>query len=308
MQKKVLLPSAKTETIRSTKEKKRKKIVSKKKSGDKKYVKIRLYDDHLFELQARRVSVAADQILGTRKTQQDCFDISDDAIGLSTDKTRAWAVVCDGMGGMASGELASKTTTDIMSQILKSALPGDSICDILMQGIAIANDEVKKISQDLDGTSGTTMICAVTDNNNLHYASVGDSRIYIYRNDEFLQITRDHNYFLELKEMVKNGEITYEEALLDPQKEALISFIGIDSLDVIDINREPLTLKHNDIILLCSDGLTKVLTDSEIMEIIKSGNYDLREILNTLLLTVQMGNAKSLDNTTIALMHYSETD
>lgn len=273
-----------------------------------KRVKIQLYNDTDFALQTRSVNVEADQILGSRQTQQDCYAISEDVTAFTTANLKAWAVVCDGMGGMASGELASSTTTEIMKEILSSPISQDSIYEVLLQGVRFAGEEVKKISAGIDGTSGTTIVCVVIKNNDLYYLSVGDSRIYIARGNEFMQVNRDHNYFLELSEMVKNGEITAEEAANDPQKDALISYVGIDNMDIIDINKNPVKLAHNDIILLCSDGLTKVLNDSEIHEIIKAGNYNMQEILNSLLVSVQTGNVRSLDNTTIALLHYTETD
>jgi len=308
MKKNVSPTPEKTVAIAPVDEKKKKSFFAPKKEEEKKYVKINLYDDTLFQLGGKKVNVVANQILGSRKTQQDAFAVSESVMGLSTEKTRAWALVCDGMGGMASGELASAATSDIMKQILGTSMLGDSIPEILKQGAYFANEEVKKLSASLDGTAGTTLVCTVLDDNNLYYISIGDSRIYIYRRGEFVQVNRDHNYFLELTEMVKKGEITQEEAEADPQKEALISFVGIDNLELIDINLEPLKLENQDIVLLCSDGLTKVLKDEEIKEFIKSANGNIDEILGSLLVEVQAGNIRNLDNTTIAIMQYLETE
>lgn len=276
------------------------------KKEKKNYVRINLYDDSLYHITTKRVDLFADQILGTRKNQQDAFNISESTFSFFSDVKRSWAVVCDGMGGMSSGEIASGITTDVIKQILVSALPEDSIYEVLRQAVFIANSKVKEISSDKCEMSGTTLVCAVIEDNKLHYLSVGDSRIYIYREDEFLQITRDHNYFLELKQKAENGEISYDEALSDPQKEALISYIGIDELNIIDINNQPIILKNDDVILLCSDGLTKVLDDLEIARIIKENSYDIREIVKVLLNEIQIVKPYGLDNTTIAVMKYSE--
>ena len=307
MNKKEMAAPEKTVAIKAV-DKKKKNIFASKKEDKKNFVKINLYDDTLFQIGCRRINVSANQILGSRATQQDAFAVSESVVALSSDKASAWALVCDGMGGMASGELASGTTCDIMKQILTTTLLDDSIPEVLQQGVRFANADVKKLSENLDGTAGTTLVCTVIDGNKLYYIAVGDSRIYICRNNEFVQVNRDHNYYLELTEMVKKGEITQEEAQADPQKEALISFVGIDNLEIIDFNKEPLMLQNGDIILLCSDGLTKVLTDDEIKEFIKSANGDIDEIIGSLLVEVQAGNARNLDNTTIAVMQYIETE
>ena len=287
-------------------EKRRKKSKSSHSNNIKKgnFVHVQQYDDSQFHIAIRQIDVVAKQILGSRKSQQDMYAVSNSVVDLESEDSIAWAVVCDGMGGMASGELASQMTSEVMSQVLKNVLPTDSIQDVLTQAVNIANEEVKKISLQQSVLTGTTLVCVVIKNDEMYYSSVGDSRIYIFRNNEFLQITRDHNYMLELMEMVKVGEITVEDAAEDPQKEALISFIGIDPLKLVDINEKPLVLQNNDIILLCSDGLTKILNDDEICEIIKENINTPSEIVDVLLREVQMGQLKNLDNTTIAVMKY----
>ncbi|MBQ9858579.1 MAG: serine/threonine-protein phosphatase [Oscillospiraceae bacterium] len=267
-------------------------------------VAVQLYTDDKFHIAVRQVDVVGKQILGSRKSQQDMFAVSGNVVSLATEQSRAWAVVCDGMGGMASGEVASRTATDVVSQILQSALQEDSVFDLLYQAIAIANETVKQIPTKNNELTGTTLVCSVINNDVLYYASVGDSRIYVCRENELLQITRDHNYMLELQEMVDRGEMLYEEALADPQKDALISYIGIEELKIIDINQKAIRLQDNDIVLLCSDGLTKILNDDEILAIIKDNRDNVEAIVDSLLLEVQIGQPRNLDNTTIAVMKY----
>lgn len=265
-------------------------------------VSIHLYDEAMYHISVRRVNICAKQILGSRKTQQDSYAASPSVADVMQEKQRAWAVVCDGMGGMSSGELASKTAVDIVSQVLSMATRDDDIPSVLKQAIVISNEAVQAISEDEGAQSGTTLVSAVIEGNMLYYASVGDSRIYICRGEEFLQITRDHNYMLELKKKVDEGIISMNEAMADPQKDALISFIGIDELELADITG-PVELKSGDVILLCSDGLTKAMSDNEIYYYIKNSG-DACKIVDTLLEETQSRSLNGLDNTTVAVIEY----
>lgn len=265
-------------------------------------VSVQLYDEGAFHIPIRRINVCAKQILGSRKTQQDSYATSHSIADVTQDKQRAWAVVCDGMGGMASGELASKTAVDIVSQVLDMATKDDDIPSVLKQTITIANEAVLSISENDGAQSGTTLVSAVAEGNMLYCASVGDSRIYICRGEEFLQITRDHNYLLELKKKVEEGIISMDEAMTDPQKDALISFIGIEELELADIIG-PIELKSGDVILLCSDGLTKAMSDNEIYYYIKNSG-DACRIVDALLEETQSRSLNGLDNTTVAVIEY----
>lgn len=271
-------------------------------------ITVHAYDAGAFNIKLCATDVVAKQILGTRKTQQDAFAISECTCTSASEFNRAWAVVCDGMGGMTGGELASQTTVGVFQQIMQNALPEDDIAQVYMQAAAIANAEVKKLSEQLDGTAGTTLVSVVVQNGMLYYVSVGDSRIYISRANEIVQVTRDHNYYLELCEKVAAGELTMQEADNDPQKEALISFIGIEELKLVDVNAKPVALQSDDIVLLCSDGLTKVLHDDEIQEIIQQCARRPEKIVDSLLQEVQMGMSRSLDNTTIAVVKFTENN
>ena len=116
----------------------------------KNYIDVKLYNDSDFHIAIRQVNISASQILGSRKNQQDMYAVSGDAVDLATDNSYAWAVVCDGMGGMSSGEVASQTATEVMKQILESGLGDSKLDELLYQGAKFANNEVKKISANDD--------------------------------------------------------------------------------------------------------------------------------------------------------------
>lgn len=90
--------------------------------------------------------------------------------------------------------------------------------------------------------------------------NIGDSRVYLVRDGKMLQLTHDQNYLTRLIEKVRNGEITEQEALSHPKREALISYCGIRELSMVEINLQPLQLKSGDVIVLCSDGLYRLLS------------------------------------------------
>ena len=90
----------------------------------------------------------------------------------------------------------------------------------------------------------------------MYWVSAGDSRIYVLRAGQMVQITTDHNYFFQLNEMLRNGEIDREQYRIEAQEgEALISYVGMGGLQWKDISRAPFVLRPKDTILICSDGL-----------------------------------------------------
>ena len=156
--------------------------------------------------------------------------------------------------------------------------------------------------------SGTTLVAAIAENNRLYWASVGDSRIYILRGRDMIQVTRDHNYMLRLQQMVDNGQMTLQEAQAKKQKEALISFLGIGNVTLMDINEQPFEMQFGDIVLLCSDGITKTLPDDQIRDIIKNDAVSMKEKAKILVEAAVRGNTHSQDNTSVAILQYVETE
>ncbi len=276
----------------------------KKNQKAKEHVHIREYHELEFHIPVNCIEIYGAQILGSRDTQQDAFSVSGSTDVFSDETPMGWAVVCDGMGGMSSGEVASQTADAVMHQILGSTSLDSNIPELLRQAVFLANEEVKKITAGTTDVSGTTLVSVVANGNQLYYASVGDSRIYLCRGNEIAQITRDHNYALELDQKVAAGEMTMEEALVQSQREALISYVGISELELCDISEEPILLHSGDIVLLCSDGLTKVLPDEEILRLVNANRNSTKKIVDVLLQEVQMACVRKLDNTTIAVLKY----
>lgn len=247
---------------------------------------------------------------GNRQYQQDAAYITPSKVLAANKKTRVMAIVCDGMGGMADGGKASQTAIQMMVQGFQNIekLPEVNIPAFFQQGIVTIDKTIYTFPKENGRGSGTTMVACIVEDNRLYWASVGDSRIYILRGNQMQQVTRDHNYWLKLQEKVAAGEMTYEEACRHKQKEALISFLGMGNVSLMDINTTPFELQFGDVVMLCSDGITKTLSDERIKQIITADAVRPDQKAEALVEAATHTNAHSQDNTTVALIHYHNKD
>ena len=243
--------------------------------------------------------------MGNRKYQQDAVYVTPSKRIAANKKSKVMAVVCDGMGGMADGGRASRTAIEMMQQGFSriERMPDVNIPEFFRSGIVAIDRKVAALPKENGRGSGTTMVAVIAEDDELYWASVGDSRIYILRGNEIKQVTRDHNYLLRLQEMVASGQMTLEQAQAQKQKEALISFLGIGNVSLMDINEQPFQLQIGDIVLLCSDGIPKTLSDDRIKAIIKSGTSSMEEKARTLVMAAVRENTRSQDNTYPSLFY-----
>ena len=247
------------------------------------------------------LEVGLESNIGRREYQQDVSLVSYDNKG---GDTKAIAILCDGMGGMNNGEIASNICVNQIFDAYRGREYIEDYNKFLIEE-AIKADEYVSSLTDNDGeplNSGCTLIATIIENKQFYWVSVGDSRIYIIRDDEIAQVTTDHNYSLLLKEQVAKGELTKEEAEHHPKKEALISYIGMCGLKLIDHNVKPLQLKQDDFVLLCSDGLYRSLDEESIKYIIRN-NYNNVEMAAKLLVDTAVKNGSLYqDNTSVILI------
>lgn len=248
-------------------------------------------------------------VTGNRRYQQDAVYVSPSRKLAANKKTRVLAIVCDGMGGMADGGKASETAIQMMVQGFQQMekLPNVDIPAFFRRGIVAIDKIIHDFPKEDGKGSGTTMVAAIAEDNRLYWASVGDSRIYIIRGNQMRQVTRDHNYWLRLQGMVANGQLTEEEALAKPQKEALISFLGIGNVSLMDVKVQPFEMQYGDVIMLCSDGITKTLPDNQIHNIITNEIVSMEDKAKTLVNAAVTGNTHSQDNTSVAILQYKES-
>jgi protein phosphatase len=179
-------------------------------------------------------------------------------------------LVADGMGGHAAGELASSTTVAIIAQMDSNKEKLDDLDKKLTDIPNVITKELKNaISKDSSRAGmGTTLTAAVIQENQLKISHVGDSRAYLVRNKQISRITKDQTY---IQSLIDNMEITEAESKNHPQRSLLLQAIdGItESIPVITSTE----ILENDKIILCSDGLTNVVTDKEILEIVNQFDY-----------------------------------
>lgn len=247
---------------------------------------------------------------GNRQYQQDAVYVSKSKILAANKKTRVLGIVCDGMGGMADGGKASQTAIKMMVQGFAQIEKASSInipC-FFRQGIQAIDKTIYNFPKENGKGSGTTMVAVIAEDNKLYWASVGDSRIYIIRSGSMKQVTRDHNYWLRLQEMVAAGQMSQEEAVGKRQKEALISFLGIGNVSLMDINTQPFEMQTGDTVMLCSDGITKTLPDEQIKKIITADIISLEEKAKTLVRAAVTNNTHSQDNTSVAILQYRDME
>jgi protein phosphatase len=179
-------------------------------------------------------------------------------------------LVADGMGGHAAGELASSTTVAIVAQMDSNKEKLDDLDKKLTDIPNVITKELKNaISKDSSRAGmGTTLTTAVIQGDSLKISHVGDSRGYLIRNKKIIRLTKDQTY---IQSLIDNNEITEGEAKTHPQRSLLLQAIdGItESIPVITTTE----IFENDKIVLCSDGLTNVVTDEEILEIVNQFDY-----------------------------------
>ena len=255
-------------------------------------------DNYNFYEENSCFEVSLKSVIGTREEQQDSA-----AVRLNYDN--GIIVICDGMGGHKGGKLASSIAAEKMAENFNNKPQNANIPSTFLNILDALDSEVMNLKNS-DGTTmkaGTTLVAAFVEKRLIHWASVGDSRIYIIRGEEIVQVTKDHNYKFRLDNQLEENKISlqqYKEKIIDG--EALISFLGVGGLELIDINAEPFTLYPDDKILLTTDGLYKALNDETILKII-SNFSNIKEATEALIKKAQRTTkGSSLDNTTISLI------
>ena len=232
-------------------------------------------------------------------------DINQDAYFYLEDEILPIFIVADGMGGHKAGEVASNTA---ISKIVnhynlnkeKMINEGMQIPQFINEAVAIANEELIKeseIDDELKGM-GTTITMCLTLDREAYIGHVGDSRAYILRDGELIQITQDHSL---VGELLRTGSITKEEAMNHPKKNIIMRALGTKK----DIKTDVFTksLESEDKIVLCTDGLTNMVTDEEMLDVINS-EEDVKSSCSKL---VNISNKYGgIDNTTIMLIEAEE--
>ena len=200
---------------------------------------------------------------GDRERQEDSFAIVNAAGGELQQAQGLLALVADGMGGMEDGKEASQWTAERFLQLFQEREREDIPSWFYRSAHAVSDS----VFQSFGGRSGTTLVAVHIREGLLHWLSVGDSGIFLMRNGGVFQLNREHTCLNQLfLQELEREVIDKERAISDPDAPRLTSFVGIDRLTEVDLNLRPMELQRGDVLLLCSDGISGVLTPPELME------------------------------------------
>ena len=225
-----------------------------------------------------------------RRINQDYVFCSEAAVG----KLPNLFIVADGMGGHNAGDYASRFCVEFFKQKIEESnidMPVASIEEALKE----TNDMLRNKAQEkaeLEGM-GTTFVAATIFDKDMYIANVGDSRLYVIGKD-MKQITEDHSL---VEAMVKTGELDRSEARVHPNKNIITKAVGVN--EVLEPDFFEVNLEDEDTVLMCSDGLTNMLEDETIEQIIRE-NDDLEAAAETLVKCANQNGGK--DNIAIIII------
>ncbi|MFC1817448.1 Stp1/IreP family PP2C-type Ser/Thr phosphatase [Thermodesulfobacteriota bacterium] len=212
-------------------------------------------------------------------------------------------VLADGMGGHSGGAIAAKITVDVLMQTYYEDNTA-SITESLKKSFLKANQKVIERGKDdlkLQGL-GSTLVSVVFKGDQMYFANVGDSRGYSIYANEISQFTEDHSYVASL---VKAGAISAEEALTHPEGNIITRAIGFEEDLSVDTSQESIKIKKDQYILLCCDGLYRVVSDQEILATVNE--YKDPDIISKKL--IEMANANGgPDNITVLIARIESVD
>lgn len=233
-----------------------------------------------------------------RRTNQDYVFSSNEAVG----NLPNIYIVADGMGGHKAGDFASKFTVGAFLDTVKNSKEDNPI-SIIDEAVTAANLAlIDKASENVEMKGmGTTLVVATVIGKYIYIANVGDSRLYLI-NNEIQQITRDHSL---VAEMVNMGELDKESARTHEKKNIITRAVGADSELVADYFE--IEFSKGDTILMCSDGLSNMIEDSDLKKIVNNGS-ELSETAHRLIETANNNGGK--DNISVVLVQpdYDEVD
>ena len=216
---------------------------------------------------ARKIGMLTD-VGQVRTVDEDSILAADLSFGVNSESSKFLLLaVADGMGGHAKGEEASKIALNAIARaVIPDLLNNTPFTKILEKGIQNANQDILDYTAENPEASGmgTTSVCAVVKDNQIHLANVGDSRAYRVSDDEICRVTKDHSY---VQALIDEDEITEEQAREHPRKNEITRAVGI--MPSIEVDTMKLTLDSDESLLLCCDGVIAHLSDDDIHKIIR---------------------------------------
>lgn len=246
------------------------------------------------------IGIGKSDIGRLRVKNEDSFLVSNEPVG----KLPNLFAVADGMGGHKAGNVASNVAIECFGEFVKTKTgENDETLDILIGGINYANNIVHSMRFENEDYSnmGTTFLACSVEDRNVYIAHVGDCRLYKISGGEITQITNDHSYVAEL---VRMGRITEEEAAIHPDRHSITRAVGSEPTVVAD--GIICSVTKGDIILMCSDGLTNMLNNREILDIVDNGVLTIEQKADRL---IERANENGgMDNITVIVIDTEGVD
>ena len=239
-----------------------------------------------------QIKIANAQNLGERKRQEDSF-------ATIVDEDRVLAVLADGMGGLKSGKKASELVTKYFMEQFCRVYNISPINQFLVNTLHNSNQEL--LAKSRPEKIGTTIVAIIIKNNFLYWVTVGDSHLYLYRDKELTQLNTDHIFGNKLHASYRAGEISRYKMLNHPQKNRLTSYLGMEDLSELDCSKDPVELRKNDRIILCTDGVYDSLSKQELIQILDH-NEDVQELAEDIIDKVLIKEKPNQDNATLVVL------
>lgn len=240
--------------------------------------------------------------IGSRTSQQDSFGKAEVFGGQGV-----LAVVADGMGGLSGGDQVSQQI--VMAMLSMAAHLNNAKIDLRMDGIL--PQLVRHVNQQINRMlgpgrlykSGSTLLAVLSDATQFHWIAVGDSRIYLYRQENLIQINQEHTQLQEWMPEILNGTRSYEESMKDPKGRQLTSFIGMGQLKYVDFSLRSIRIVPGDRILLMTDGVFNTISEQKIASIL-TDYPQVQQAAEEMEKAVLQANAPGQDNFTVVILGY----
>lgn len=242
------------------------------------------------------ISLGKAHNVGRRDYQQDSFGQVP-----VLNKQGILAILADGMGGLSGGEKVSQRLVMECMNFGASMTTPDRALDSMLAG---ANQAInQQLGPDGLRKSGSTLVSVLIAQGQMHWISVGDSRIYLYRDRYLSQITRDHDLFQQWMPEILEGTRSLEESLQNMDGRKLTSFIGMGDIRYVDKSQTPIRLQPGDRILLMSDGIYGAVPDAKMEAILRSAE-NVQDAANQIAQCVVQLNSPYQDNYTLMILGY----
>jgi len=244
------------------------------------------------------------QHIGKRKEQQDAFAFSNPADEAFAAHGGLLAVVADGMGGLANGRQASTLAVRTFLAEYERKSAAESVPNAMDRAFRTAFRAVEELNQRSEGQTGSTLVAAAARGGFLYWLAIGDSHLYLVRDDSATQLNRDHTFGERLLDQVAEHRMERAEALAHPERAHLTSYLGMEGAPLVDRNIRPFRLEPGDHIVLCSDGIYRSVSENELVQAFQAAPRQACETIKNRVLARRLDDQ---DNLTIAAFRCDDT-